>query len=145
MSAKLITKSKRIKWDKNLVSDLCTLCNQQSETSIHILWECQKTQDFLYLLKRWARYILKINIPLSIDIVILNNVKGTKHDWLINTCLIIAKHYIYATICKNEKLNFHTYVGKLIRFYQLEKIIAIRRKKLYKHNKKWKLFVQNYI
>ena len=104
INRRLVTYFLRAKWD-DTVSDRCTFCNEVPETVIHMLWECNKVKEIWKYLERWLSYMLQIPVTLNMVNVICNNIKGPWAD-LINTVVLIAKQYIYATKCTKADLSF---------------------------------------
>ena len=46
LSKKLVTRVNRHKWDDSVKDDKCIFCKIQSETILHLLWECPQVQRF---------------------------------------------------------------------------------------------------
>lgn len=70
------------------------------------------------------------------ELIILNNQKGQNAQF-VNTVILIAKQYIYATKCMDKKLKVIIFTTKLMQYEQIEKLYALKSKKLRKHEKKW--------
>ena len=68
--------------------------------------------------------------------VILNCYTGPHAD-LKNLLILITKQYIYATKCLKEELNFIHLAQKIYLIQNLERIIASRNNKMFKHVRKW--------
>ena len=115
----LTTNVRRAKWDNN-VSDLCTFCEQEKETVLHILVECIEVQPLWKALTKLVKYYFNTVITFTPQLIILNNYKGTSKI-MINLLIIIMKQYIYATKCANEKLNFVMYMNRINYWYQIDK------------------------
>ena len=77
-----------------------------------------------------------MDLELSLSTVILNKYRGPVAD-LINTAILVAKHYIYACKCMNEDLTIIGLAPRLYNMLNLEKIIANRGHKMFKYDLKW--------
>ena len=58
-----------------------------------------------------------------------------------NFLIRAGKQYIHTCKCKNEKVNFKTFIKGFNELYTVEKYIAIKEGKLEKHCKKWKPYI----
>ena len=131
----LTTNLLRSKWDVG-ISPLCSFCQLAPETTVHLLYSCEKVQHMWVMLVRWCKYFLKETIDFDLSTVILNNYIG-KHKALVNTFIITLKQYIYSQKCMQESINFNQYIAKVSEWYQIEKIIAYRNNKVTYFDKKW--------
>ena len=136
LSNRLVTKYERAKWD-NTVNPNCEEC-AMSDTVVHILINCQKAQKLWKALNRWLQYMCNTQIKIDRSIIILNNYKG-KHQWIVNTIILLTKQYLYATYCMKEQCKFINLLSKIRELQQAERELAVSTGKLTKHNKKWKI------
>lgn len=122
-------------------SKKCTFCGRDDETIIHLFIECHIVQDF------WRRVIdifkFKFNdnrlnslSPVSKHQIIFNTVSGHPCDYL-NTLLLIAKRHIYVARCYKEKPNVNAYIKQIVNYIEIERYIAIKNRKIEKHEQKW--------
>ena len=137
-----ITTNVRLYQWKMIEHNRCYFCNQEPETFRHLMFECTVVKKFWKAIARWLKYMYSIDIEISYYLIVLNNYTG-QHDLFINTAILIAKHYIYATKCTNSKINFQVWLNKLTNMYYDEKFIATKNNVLAKHNAKWKIFLKN--
>ena len=100
LSKRLTTNVLRNKWDKN-VSELCALCGEFKETTVHILWNCTQVEKFWTSAVRWLAHICNIKIQLNLETIILNNYTGQYKEF-INTYILVGKQHIYATKCQHK-------------------------------------------
>ena len=142
ISDKLTTNLLRAKWDPQ-VSPLCYYCQKYDETVLHLLWECSIVQKFWRSLLKWMEYVTKEVIIVDAQIIVFNNVEST-NSWLINTIILKAKQYIYATKCLRQKLDFMYFTRQIFLLYLAEKSIANTKSRITMHIKKWKMYI-NYI
>ena len=121
---KLVTNLHRSKWDEQ-VSELCSLCTQETETVLHLLWEYQKVKKIWDNLARWLKYILRLDqlIAFSPESVILNTYEGQCAE-IINRCILATKQYIYACKCQKIELSFINLAQRFYDYQNLERLIA---------------------
>ena len=89
---------------KKIHSPLCSYCNEEEETLLHLFHSCIKTKK---LWNKFRQYFSKfINIPHSTpQSSILGIFDNNQHSDLINHLLLIFRFYIYSA--RNTKqLNF---------------------------------------
>ena len=89
---------------KKVDSPLCSYCNEEEETPLHLFHSCLKTKQLWNKLRQYFSQF--INIPHSTpQSSILGIFDNNQHSELINHLLLIFKFYIYSA--RNTKpLNF---------------------------------------
>ena len=128
------------------ITPLCTLCNSETETVIHILWECQEVQR---LLNSFEILLDALIIPFHFNNesflfgFLTPNVRISKVD---NEILIIIKHYIYKIRCFQNSLNINALINTIKDYYCVQKYIATSkgdtaREKFLNDWKKWEKIV----
>lgn len=120
-------------------SSKCTFCNNNHETVVHLLYKCPIVQKLWKALIRWFKYFTRIDVQLPIDVVILNDYKGPEKE-MINTVILLTKHFIYAQRCLNNSLRFPELITYIAKIKTTEEYIARKNGKLAKHNFKWCYF-----
>ena len=138
LNKNIMTNLKRSKWDTE-VSLLCTFCHETLETTLHILWDCVKIQKLGKTLQRWLKYMLRIDITFTGDMIMYNNYKGPCKD-LLNSIILIVKQYMYREKCTKQLLNFVNMLQNVYQTESVEYIIAKQMNCLYKHQLKWHSF-----
>ena len=141
LSKKLATNVLRNKWDAN-ISPLCVFCNVKKETTPHLMWECEKISDFWKNLKKWVEYTCKIKMELNALVIVTNKNNG-REKLFLDTIIIVAKQYIYATKCLNEKLKINVFLSKLYSLYVTEKEIALQTGIKGTYKRKWSTYEKN--
>ena len=143
MSNRLTTNLDRYRMNKE-VSPLCSFCGKDIETTVHVLYNCVKVKKIWDCITRWVRYILKIDITLTKENIVLNNYQG-QNMTLINTFILVTKQKIYADKCQNRLLNFTEICKKIHECYLDETYMAnLCNKKLFNH-KKWLPYIENVV
>ena len=136
-----MTNYKRSKWDDD-VSPLCSFCNVNFETTIHIFVLCAQVKKLWASLGRWLIYMSQIEVNSTPDIIIYNNYKDV-HQGMINAIILIVKQYVYATKCEKEELNFRNMLSKIYECERIESRIAKKNNKYSKHYQKWFIIIVN--
>ena len=136
----ITTNIKRTKWDKN-VTDKCTFCKRERETTLHVFVECELVKKLWKSLIKWVKYMYSLEISLTDQIIIFNDceVKGQKKKF-INTLILIMKQFIYASKCKEQIPIFVNFVEILDYWYRMERIAAWNNDYYDKFVTKWKLY-----
>ncbi|PJE77669.1 hypothetical protein CI610_03402 [invertebrate metagenome] len=112
-------------------SPLCTLCNSEIETIIHILWECQEVQNLLLSFETLLDTLL---IPFGFNKesflfgLLTQNVNG-KID---NEILIVIKQYIYKMRCLHKSLNLNALINTIQDYFNIQRCVAYSKGGMYK-------------
>ena len=122
--------------------NLCTFCNEEEETILHILWECYFSQAV------WRQFFDLLHNNTDVNIVfsaeeILLGVQNMDNNEFYNTLFTITKQFLYACKCKETLPSFNQLILKIDEWVRIEKYIAIKKGKLDKHNRKWELLSSN--
>ena len=118
---------------KKVDSPLCSYCNEEEETPLHLFHSCLKTKQ---LWNKLRQYFSKfINIPHSTpQSSILGIFDNNQHSELINHLLLIFEFYIYSA--RNTKqLNFYNLMITVKKVKETEKELTSSGK--LKLLKKW--------
>ena len=118
---------------KKVDSPLCSYCNEEEETLLHLFHSCLKTKQLWNRLRQYFSQF--INIPLSTpQSSILGIFDNNQHSELINHLLLIFKFYIYSA--RNTKqLSFDNLKITIKRIKEIEKELTSSNK--LKLLKKW--------
>ena len=115
----LTTNVLRNKW-KPEVSPLCTFCQADNETILHILFDCPKVKKIWTIVEKALNYYCGLRINLTAQMVIMNNYAG-KCKELINSAFIILKQVIYSSKCKGDIPSFNVFMSKVSYWYEIDK------------------------
>ena len=116
---------------------LCSYCNTNDETPIHLFCECNSTKSLWLQLNRRFHSDLKFLelTPQTAIVGIFNDSVSNIH--LINHILLLFKLYIYKSRNKN-RLNINELLANILNIKKLRKVIAFgNAKKIAANNKKW--------
>ena len=118
---------------KLIESDLCTFCKNCRETTLHLFWNCNITQLFIYRVKAFIKQHLKYD-----DMIDLKSFFFCVNDQAaVNIILIVAKWCIYIAKLNESKPNILVFTNKVSEIYKTEKYIAIKNKKIQDFTSKW--------
>ena len=87
-----IITNKNLMYFKTKETDLCTFCNNHSETVYHLFIKCVVVKEFWYQLSQ--KILLLRNLEINAVNIILNEVTDNL-KLLLNVILLLAKLYIY--------------------------------------------------
>ena len=118
---------------KKVDSPLCSYCNEEEETLLHLFHSCLKTKQLWNKLRQYFSQFINIphSTPLSSILGIFDN---NKHSELINHLLLISKFYIYSAR-KTKQLSFDNLKITIKRIKDIEKELTSSNK--LKLLKKW--------
>ena len=104
-------------------SPLCSYCNTNDETPIHLFCECNSTKSLWLQLNRRFHSDLKFPelTPQTAIVGIFNDSVSNIH--LINHILLLFKLYIYKSQNKHQ-LNIHELLANILNIKKLEKVAA---------------------
>ena len=120
-------------------TNLCTFCNEEVETHIHLFWECTFTAQIWDRLFNWINHVSQTNINFTLKQIMLG-IEDPNNFSVYNTIFIITKQFLYSSRCYEEIPIFEKLQVKIKEMYQVEKYIASKRNKLNFHNQKWDSF-----
>ncbi len=133
-----MTNVKLYKW-KIVDSDMCTFCNTEPETYIHLFWECHVAKQIWNQIVSWCKNKANRNITPSLKKIMLCKLSTNRLDCVNSICLITLQ-YIYGCRCLKKLPNFAQLKSKISDEQNVEKYIATKNNKLDKHRKKWQGF-----
>ena len=116
---------------------LCSYCNTNDETPMHLFYECNSTNLLWLQLNRHFHYDLKFPelTPQTAIVGIFNDFVSDIH--LINHILLLFELYIYKSRSEH-RLNIHELLANILNIKKLEKVTATGNvKKVAAYNKKW--------
>lgn len=124
-------------------SPLCSFCNAERETIVHVIWDCREVQQLLQSLEILLDSLL---IPFQFNKTSYmfgfwshNNINNR----IDNEIILIIKQYIYNTRCYHKALNINALINLIRDHYKVQKYIATRNGERAKENftadwEKWK-------
>ena len=120
--------------------DTCTFCEVDSETVLHLFYECPFTNLFL---KKFENYWFALSNEheelLQQDVFIG---KLGKSD-LLNYFIILAKFHIWSSRLCSKRPNFYIFKEMVDLKYRTEKYIALKNNTERKFQAKWQVYINN--
>ncbi len=133
-----VTNVQLFKW-KIKPTDKCTFCNVETESILHLFWECQTARHMWNCVIQWYSQKTGQTVHLNSKKVLFCNPNSNALHCL-NTICLITLQYIYASRCLGHFPIFGHLRSKILDAQNLEKYIAVKNEKLKKHELKWKGF-----
>ena len=115
-------------------NELCSFCNAEVETIIHLLWNCHSVQN---LIKDCARRLESFHI--DFDLSIKKFVLGPYNNNPESLFILTLKYYIHREKVRNENLNTREFLLSLKLQYQAYKQIFYKIEKREIFLKDWTL------
>ena len=114
---------------------LCSYCNKDPETLLHLFLKCPQIIDFW---KKLEQFIDSNCQDISFTISARNVIFGdTKANDALNTILILAKSYIFRNKEKGQPPHIEHFKKPISKYYHTEKCIALSNMTTDKFDKKW--------
>lgn len=105
-------------------TDVCSFCSEESETLIHLFWNCRFVQAFW---RQFKSLLASKNIILArdftLEIILLGS---TKYDTVLNLLIQKAKQFIYRKKCEDNIPIFDYFKPDIRSLYQIEKYNAVK-------------------
>ena len=120
-------------------SPLCVFCKTENESIEHILWDCEVTQNCLHDIEYWFLSI-GISLPMTKSNFIFGDVSKLRKGDPYNLIFLYIKQYIYNCKCFGNVPSLPPMKEKLKYMYHLEKIIAVKNKRLTEFDKEWNIY-----
>ena len=127
---KLLVKMK-IKNDPN-----CYYCESQEETIRHLLWTCNRIQDFLNAILQWLSEH-NIYCEITEEFFMFGLDKKNKISKPLAIILLYAKYYIYITRCNQLILHIDIFKKKFLLLYKALKEISLSNNQLNEFYEEW--------
>jgi len=120
-------------------NDLCTFCNKESESIIHLFLECERVKPILIQLQTWITDKLGITATFNKN-NILFGLDLRKCNHAINLILILTKFYIYKKRCQNSYPSFLQLQKEIENYHNLERFIYLKEFNYQQYRSKWQVW-----
>jgi hypothetical protein len=120
-------------------SDMCTFCDSEKETPLHLFWSCKISQIFWYNVLKLLKLVNTCNEITNFKFEILFNFCDINYA-VHNLIFILGKQYLYYCKCNNHHPEFHVFINRVKECKIIEKQIATVKGKIRAHNAKWQNF-----
>ena len=133
----VITNKQLFRW-KMLKNNLCTFCQEEVETVIHLFVMCPRVRDLWIRTEEFMHNFSDSIITFNKTTVIFNLIDKNPRSVKNLICLLL-KQFIYSKRCLLQSLEFKEFKSKVYKIRSIEKFIATKNNKESKHNKKWSI------
>ena len=117
----------------------CTFCKKETETLIHLFWNCDLTKVFWDKVLRWLSNITEVDIEFKPEeILIYCPLKDpVPYDFIFT----IAKQHIYYCRAKTQIPSLFDFISHINNILKIEYNIAMRRGRESVYKKRWGLLL----
>ena len=115
--------------------DTCSFCKKESESSIHLFFECEVIQPLIQLINEF-RVITGAQNNLTFKCLLLNQMMENPMH-IMNFISVFIKQYIYRCRCQSVKPNVQQVLIELKKLHDVEYYIAASDHKTQKHIVRW--------
>ena len=115
--------------------DTCSLCNEVTETILHLFWDCEVSKQFWIELRRYINNRCGLNIKEWNTFEIIFGSRNL--DTVTNLILLQAKLFLYYNKMKKQRPCFESFKRQLKSRYQIERYNAIKNLKLQTFEAVW--------
>lgn len=116
-------------------SELCTFCQQETESLTHLFWNCRLTQSF------WNEFRAFMNLK---NVNMIHNWQdkdiifgSDNYDLVLNQLILRAKYFIYQKKLDENIPIFDSFKPCIKNLFQVEKYNAVKNGKIAKFEKSW--------
>ena len=95
------------------VSNTCTLCKTEKQTTNHLLFHCTESNAFWLEFTSWRHLKFKQVITLTECVILYRYHNNIKNKQALNVTLLLAKYHIFATSSCDGKLSFESFLLRL--------------------------------
>lgn len=120
--------------------DLCTFCNWQRETILHLFCHCPRVQPLWTKVFKWFS-LMDPNVHRNDAQIMFSNVHKNPRS-VLNVITIITKFYIYKTRCAQNEPNTFALLDDILLYYRLEHDGARMKGKEQRSNEKWSFAIE---
>ena len=119
-------------------SPLCNKCKASTDSIYHMFWECIHVKKLWSTLNKWLSDVFKIKLITDSRAVIMHILVGNNDYINILTFIyIICKRLIYINRESKSPLTIVQVVNSLKKYENIERTIALQKKRVQKHYDKW--------
>ena len=131
----IITNAHLYRWKKR-ENNLCSFCGISKEDYVHLFVNCQEVSN-IWSEVRKIMYTYSNELSFETNDILFDSVHNNPGD-VSNVICQITKQYIYAQRCLKKPLNIEELKSRIAKVKSIEKYVASKNNKLFKHNAKWR-------
>ena len=122
-------------------SELCSFCEVEPETIIHLLCSCRKVKQLWSSVQQWC--IKCFSLPdLSPKAAVLGFLENARTHINENLILLFFKKFVYEKRVQPSQIALPTFLNYLNYIYKIEYKIALKNFTVENHLKKWETIQQ---
>ena len=118
-------------------TNLCSFCNREKETIVHLLFDCNEVKEIWEKIEQFIKITFNYTVKLTAAKIIYNNVHEDATN-VINFIVLVVKTRLYVTRCLKQRLCAKSIFEFINQCKNIEKFNAIASKNIVKHANKWK-------
>jgi len=111
-------------------TDVCPLCNLESQSLKHMLITCSVSSLFWTCFSNWWHKQFNHKLPSSESTILYGWHKDSNNWEVLNYCLIVAKYNVFALSIHNAILDFDSFLLRLTNKIDILCTIAFRSNRL---------------
>ena len=135
---RILTTNKFMHMINRRENNLCSFCNYNTETILHLFWECAEIQDIWVRVFHWLNITQHIaDFDLSAEIVLFGFKEKTNMSKSINLIILLIKYVIYRCKVQGNHVSFNAIKAEIKKRYELEKYLATINNSLNSFDKDW--------
>ena len=122
------------------LTDICTFCEQNTETLIHLFWNCEFVQTVWQNVQHWLiQYQIKPQ-DFSLSLSTCLGLVDSTEDILLHHALLIGRYHIYSSKVKKTLPNLDVFSQTFLKCQEIKKCYAYKTNTVRKYKSKWNLF-----
>ena len=119
-------------------TDRCSFCEDESETIIHLFWECKFTKEFWSTTRIWIKQHLQLTTASNLTQLTCFGLVDNTSNLLLHHTLLIARRYIFSCKMKNTLPKYQNFARLVENVREIEKRYANKSNSFEIFDKKWK-------
>ena len=107
-------------------TESCSFCRNEVEDIDHLFCECPEVDSLWHALSQWVYAQNGVSLNLCKSDCILGKPKLSCFFKPINMVLLLCRHYIYTSRCREKKLSFTELKYNILQYLKLERYICLQ-------------------
>ena len=132
----IITNVHLFRWKKR-ETNLCTFCEKNKESYLHLFVYCEKVEIIWKQLDEFMKKLNEEPTHFDVDTVMWNRIVPARPEHVNNFLCLVTKQYIYRQRCFGKIPSFQELLENIFLVKNIEKHIAAKNSKMIKFTQKW--------
>ena len=120
--------------------DICTFCEQNTESLIHLSETMKLSKPFSKKIKHWLIQRQMKSQDFSLTLPTFLGLVDSTEDILLHHALLIGRYHIYSSKLKKTLPNLQVFAQAYLKCQEIEKCYAYKTNTVKKYESKWNLF-----